>query len=182
MRGVFRSEPKFLAIFTNLDARRFSVRTKTPGGAPQFKCEAFCRQNRNSRQYLPIWMRGVFRSEPDLLAVFTNLNAKCLSVRTKIPGGMSQFQCEAFWVGTRIPGGAHQFGCEVFCRSGPNSLAVNTTLNARRSSVRTEIPGDIDQFKCEAFFGENRSPRRFSQFECGAFFRSEPKLPAVFNG
>ena len=74
---------------------------------------------------------------------------------------MSQFQCEAFWVRSRIPGGVHQFGCELFCRSGPNSLAVNTTLNARCSSVRTKIPGDIDQFKCEALVGQIQNSWRY---------------------
>ena len=133
----------------------------SPEAFPSVSKGRFFGQNRNSWRYFPGKMRGVFRSEPDLLAVYTNLNAKCLSARTKIPGGMSQFQREAFWVETRIPGGAHHSGCEVFCRPRPHSLAVNTTLKARRSSVRAEIPGDIVQFKCEAFFGQIQNPWRY---------------------
>ena len=65
MRGVRRSELKFLAAFSGLNARRFSARTEIPGGISLFKCE-----------------------------VFANLVARCLSGRTKIPGGIYQFGCE----------------------------------------------------------------------------------------
>ena len=48
MRGVFRSEPKSLAVFTSVNARRFSVRTEIPDGIYQCECEAFFGQNQNS--------------------------------------------------------------------------------------------------------------------------------------
>ena len=72
MRGAFRSEPKFLAEFTNVDARRYSVRTQIPGVNYQVECEVFlvrteipgdiyqskcgvsvCR-NKNSQQYVSV--------------------------------------------------------------------------------------------------------------------------------
>ena len=110
MRGVCRSELKFLAILPNFDAWRFSVKTKIPGdsyqfgrvaffrsepkfrGNYQFECEVFVGQNRNSWRYLPSWMRGVCRSEPRFLAMFPSLNAKGYSARTGIPGDIPQFK------------------------------------------------------------------------------------------
>ena len=53
MRGVFRAEPKFLAIFTSLNAGRFAVRNEIPGGISQFKREASVGQKRNSWRYIP---------------------------------------------------------------------------------------------------------------------------------
>ena len=115
MRGIFRSEPELTATFTSLNARRVSNRTKTPGDISQFKCEAFVGQNQNSWQIttfscaaffgqnrnfcrrLPIWMRGVFRPEPKLPAIFPSLNARCLSARTKSPGGVLRFECDVFF-------------------------------------------------------------------------------------
>ena len=179
MRGVCQSERKI------------------PGGIFYFGCEASVGQNENPWRYLPVRMRGVcrsepkplvlftrlharrFRSEPDLLAVFTNLNAMCLSVRTKIPGDISQFQREASWVRTRIPGSVFQFGRGAFCRSEPNFLAVNATLNARCSSVRTKIPGDIHQFKCEVLFGQIQSSWRYWPVKRRFVFRPDPKFLAI---
>ena len=97
MRCPFQSEPKFLATFSRLNARRFSVRTKTSGDIPQFKCEVFVGQGRNSWRYLPICLRGVLGSYPKCLAVFSDLNAMCVSARTEILGGFSQFKCEALF-------------------------------------------------------------------------------------
>ena len=77
-------------------ARRFSVRTEIPGGFSQFKCEAFVQQNQNSWRNLPVQMRGGFRSAPKFMAIFTILRARCLSVRTKIPGDIYQFGRGAF--------------------------------------------------------------------------------------
>ena len=79
----FQSGPKSLAIFTALNARRFSVRTEAPGGFFQFKCEALFGQGQNPRQYLPVEMRGAFGSEPDFLAIFPRVAA-------------GHFSCEAF--------------------------------------------------------------------------------------
>ena len=95
-RGVCRLEPKFLAVFSSLFARCLSARTKFPGSIYQFKCEVLLGQNQNSWRYLPIWARGVPRSESKFLAVFPSSNARCYSVRTRIPGSISQFQCEVF--------------------------------------------------------------------------------------
>ena len=53
-RGVIRPEPKFLPVFTNLHAMRFSVRTKVPGDIYQLKCEAPFGQNRNPWRRLPV--------------------------------------------------------------------------------------------------------------------------------
>ena len=108
-RGVVWSGPKFLAVFTNLNARRSSARTtflaifpnlnarrlsvrpRTPGNFKQFKCEAFFGKDQNSWRYFPIRMRGVCRSEPEYLTVSSSLNAKCFSGRTKNPSHVSQF-------------------------------------------------------------------------------------------
>ena len=95
-RGVCRLEPKFLAVFSSLFARCLSARTKFPGSIYQFKCEVLLGQNQNSWRYLPIWARCVPRSESKFLAVFPSSNARCNSVRTRIPGSISQFQCEVF--------------------------------------------------------------------------------------
>ena len=92
MRGVVRSEPKFLAIFPNLNAGRFSVRTGTPGDFFQFKCEVCVGQNQSSQQYVPVLMRGVCRSGPKFLAVFTDLHARSFSVRTEVL--RSSYHCE----------------------------------------------------------------------------------------
>ena len=111
-RGVFQSEPEFLAVFpslnarrfsikTNLNARRVSVRNKKPGGISQCECEAFFGQNQNSWRYFPVCMRGVFRPEPKFLAAFTSLNARCLSVRTIFPS----LNARCLSVRTKIPGG-----------------------------------------------------------------------------
>ena len=93
MRGVFQSEPKSPAIFSSLNARRYSVRTKIPGDVSQRYCEVCFGQNQNSRRYSPVYMRGVCRSEPKFLAVCTTLNARCLSVRTRNLGDISQSKC-----------------------------------------------------------------------------------------
>ena len=78
MRGVSRSEPKFLAIYTNLDVGRFSLRTKIPGDTFQLKCEAPLSQNQK------------------FLAIFTSRNVRRFSVRTEGPGGIFQFDCDVF--------------------------------------------------------------------------------------
>ena len=106
MRGAFRSEPKFLAVFTNVDARRYSVRTQIPGVNYQVGCEVFS------------WR------EPNFLAKYPRLNAGYLSVRTKIPSSTSQFEREApfgqnqdswryFSVGPETLGDYYQFEREV---------------------------------------------------------------------
>ena len=102
MRGVFRSEPKFLAIVTSLNAMCFSVRTRIPGGIPLLGRDAFFGQNRNS------WR-------------ISSLNAKRYAVRTEIPGGISSLNERRFSVSAIIPGGIYQFECEAFFGQDPNS-------------------------------------------------------------
>ena len=91
------SEPKLLAIFTNLHASRFSVRTKIPGDIFQFECEVVVGQNRSSWRYFPVRLLGASRPEPKFLAIVTDLDEWCLSVRTKIPGDINQWGREAFF-------------------------------------------------------------------------------------
>ena len=54
MRGAFWSGPKFLAIFTSLNAEYLSVRTEIPSSTSQFECEALFGQNQNSWRYFPV--------------------------------------------------------------------------------------------------------------------------------
>ena len=84
--GGFRSEPKFLAILRSLSARCYSV------GANIF------------------------------LTIFTSLDARCLSVRTKTPGETYESKREEFSARTKIPGGISQFKCEAFFDQNRNSL------------------------------------------------------------
>ena len=181
MRGVFRSEPKSLAIFFSLNTRRVSARTKIPCGVSQFECEALFGRNQNSWRYVPIWIRGAFWSEPKFLVIFTNLGARRFSVRTEIPGVLSQFECEVFV-------GQSQYSWRYFpvlirgvFWSEPKFLAVCTSLGAMRYSARTKMPGGIFQFECEVgtksswryvpirirvvFSARTETPGGFSQFE-----------------
>ena len=160
MRGVFRSEPKLLAILRSLNARRFSVRTGTPGNSYRFGCEVSVGQNPNSWQYLRICARGVFRSEPEFLAIFPSLNARCLSVATGTPGDIYRFGCEASFRQNPNSWQYLRICVRGFFRSEPKFLAIFTTLHARCLSVRTKIPGDISQFECEVFVGQNPNPWR----------------------
>ena len=91
LRGVIRSEPKSLAVCTNVNARRFSASAEIPGKCYQSKCEVCCGQNSNSRRYVPGKMRGAFWPEPKFLAILPSLDARRFSVRTEVPGGPSQF-------------------------------------------------------------------------------------------
>ena len=95
--AFFSSEPKLLAVFTNLNARRYSVGTETPGDISQSRCEAAFGQIPNSWRNLPVLTRRVFQSGPKSLAIFTALNARRFSVRTEAPGGFFQFKCEALF-------------------------------------------------------------------------------------
>ena len=165
MRGVFRSEPKFLAKITSSNARRFSASAKIPGGNYQFAREVFVGQNRNCWRYLPIWARGVCRLEPKFLAVYSSLVARCLSARTKFPRSIYQYKCEVLL-------GQNQSSWRylpIWARGVPPSeskfLAVFPSSNARRYSVRTRIPGSISQFQCEAFVGQDRNSWRCFQLE-----------------
>ena len=161
MRGAFRSEPKFLAIFTSLNARRISARSKVPGDIYQVECEAFFGHARNSSRYLPIWTRVFFQSEPKFLAIFTNSNARRVSVRTKIPGDFPQFKCGAFFGQNRNSWRYVPISIRDVTRWEPKSLAVSTSPNERRFSARTATPGNIYQFECEAFFGQNQNSWRY---------------------
>ena len=156
MRGVFLSEPKFLAIFPRLNARRFPVRTEIPGSIPQFKSEVFVGQNRNSWRRVPICLRGVFRSEPESLATFFSLNARCVSVRTEIPGDISQFEREAFFGHTRNSWWYFPVKMRGVSRPELKFLKIFPCLGARRFSGRTEMPGGISQCKCEVFVGPSQ--------------------------
>ena len=147
MRCVFRSDSKFLAMFSCVGARRSSVRTETPGRIPLFKCEAFLGRNQNSWRRFPVSMRGVFRSGPKLLAIFPDVHARGLSVRTTIPGNHYQFECEAL-LGQNRNSWRYLAVCarDVF-RSEPKFLAIFTNVAAMCYSVRTETPDGISQFK-----------------------------------
>ena len=147
MRGAFRSEPRFQAVFTSLNVRRFPVRTKFPGDNYQLECEAFFGQNRNSWRYFPVGMRGVCRSEPKCVAIVTSLDARYFAARTEIPGGIPQFKCEVFVSRNRNSWRPFLVRMRGVLRSGPKFLAVFASLNAGRFSVRTEIPGESSQFK-----------------------------------
>ena len=188
MRGVFRPERKFLAIFVISHAMCLSVRTKLPGNFFQFKCEASVCRNRNSSRYSPIWMRGVCPSEPKSLAIVTSLNARCLSVRANIRGNISRFKCVAFVSQNRNPGRYLPLWMRGVFRSEPKFLAILPSLRARRLSVGTEIPGNSYQFEFEVFVSQNpnswqitnlharclsvrtKIPGGFSQFECEVLF------------
>ena len=146
-------EPKFLAAFSEFYARRFSVATEIPDDSFQCKCDvsvsqnriswhsyqkkcgAFVGQDRNSWRYFPVQRRGVCRSEPKSLAVFSDLNAMGYSVRTEIPGGIYQFECEAFCGQNKNPRQYFPVKMRGVCRSEPEFLAVFTSVNARSYSV-----------------------------------------------
>ena len=66
-------------------------------------------------------MRGVFRSELEFLATFTNLHATRFSVRTKIPGGVFQFGFAAFFPPEPKFRANRQFKCEAFFGQNRNS-------------------------------------------------------------
>ena len=142
MRGVCWAEPNFLAIVTSLNARRFSVRTKTPGGISQFESDV---RAGNSWRYFPIWIRGVFRSGPKFLAVFPSLNARCFSVRTETPGDISQFKCEVSVGQDPNTWRSSPIWMRGVVRSEPKFLAIFTGLNARRFAARPKTPGSILQ-------------------------------------
>ena len=157
MWGVCQPEPKFLAIFTNFDARRLSVITDISGNSFRFKCESLFGQSRNPWRSFPIWMRGVSRSEPKFLEVFPSWSSRRLSVEAKIPGCLYHFDREVCsghnqnswrFLPVRFRG--------VF-RSKPKFAAVFSSANARCYSVRTKTPGNSNQFVCEAFFSQNRN-------------------------
>ena len=156
-RGVFRSEPKFLAAFPSLGARCLSVSTKIPGDISQCACEVFVRQNQNAWRFSPVSTRGVFRPEPKFLAARSRLNARSFLVRTKIPGGVPQFECEAFFGQNQNSWQYIPVQVRGVFRPDPKFLAIVTCLNARRVSVRTEIPGAFPQFQCEVFVGQSRN-------------------------
>ena len=164
VQGDCRSEPKCLAILSNLNARRFSFRTKIPGGISQFDCVALFSQNRNTRQSVPVKMRGACRPEPEFLAVFTSVNARSYSARTAIPGDISQFECE-------VVVGQNQNTWRYFpvqmrgvFRAEPKFLAIFISLNAGRFAVRNKVPGGISQFKREASVRQNRNSWRCIPF------------------
>ena len=168
MRCVFWSEPKFLAVFSILNS-------KTPGSVSQLKCEVPVSQNQKSWRYVPVYMRGVTRLEPKFLAIISSLRARCLSVRTRIPGSIPQFKCAAFSVRTKFVGGISQCKCGasfgqdrnawryspvstwgVF-RPEPKFLVIFSSLNARCFSVRTKMFGGFAQFECEACFSRGQN-------------------------
>ena len=99
-------------------------------------------------------MRGGFRTEQKLLAVFPSINARLFSVGTETPGGVFQFKCEAF-VGQN-PNSWQLFPvwARVVFLSELKFLAVFPSLFARRFSVGAEIPRDVSQFKCLVFLGQ----------------------------
>ena len=132
MRVAFRSEPKPLAIFSNLHARYFLVE-----------------------------IRGACRSKPKFLDVCTISIARCVPVRTKIPGDFYQFGSEAFFGQNRNSWRYFPARRRGVILSEPKLLATVTSLYARRFSVRTEIPSIIPQFTYEAFCEQDRNSWRF---------------------
>ena len=143
-RGVFRSEPKFLAKYSSVNARRLSARPEIPGDIYQFGCVR------------------VFQSGPNFLVIFPRSNAMSFSVRTKVPGDFPQDECEAFFGQNQNSLRYFQIRMRGVVWSGPKFLAACPSLNAKRFLVRTEIPGDISQFEFAASFGQNQNPwRRF---------------------
>ena len=107
-------------------------------------------------------MRGVLQAKSKPLAIFPNLNVRCLSVRTKIPGDISQFGCEVFfgqdqnsWRYLPVKMRGHL--------SEPKFLAVFPSLNGRR------------------FFSRGQNSSRYLPVWMRGVFRSEPKLLAVFT-
>ena len=177
MRGVCRSEPKFLAIFTNLNARRSSVRTEIPGDIYPFEREVFFSQNSNSWQQLPVRTRGVILSEPESLAIFPSLNERRFSADAEIPGGIYQFGRESFFGQNR---NAWQFlpmrMRDVF-QSGPKFLATVTNMNATSFSARTKILGDVPQSSREASVCQNQNSQQYVPVLMRGGFRSGPKSP-----
>ena len=143
--GCVPARTEMIGGIYQVECEVFSARTEIPGDIAQSKREASVGQNRNSWRYVPIRMRGVCRSEAKFLAILTRLNAGYVPARTKIPGGIYQFECEVF-------------------RSGTKFLAMSTSLNARRLSVRIEIPGNIPQFAREALFRQNQNYWRHLPF------------------
>ena len=158
MRGVLRPGPKFLAVCSNLNARRLSVRTKAPGSIHHFECEVFVSGNQSLWRYFPVLLRGVSRPEPKFLVMFSSLNARRFAARTKIPGDVFQFDCEAFFGQDRNSWRYLPMRMRGVCRSEPKPPAVFSNLNARCPSVRTEIPSSCSQFKCMVFVGQNQNP------------------------
>ena len=119
-RGTFQPGPKFLALLSSVNARRYFVRTEIRGGIFQFLCKALFGRDQNFWRYFPVYVRGVCRLEPQPLAIFTNLNARRYSVRTEVPGNTYQFKCEAFSVRTEIPGDISQAEREAFFGQNQN--------------------------------------------------------------
>ena len=163
MRGVCRSEPKYLAVSSSLNAKCFSVRTKNPSHVSQFECDVLCCQNHISLRRFPIWMRGVCLSEPKFLAGSPSVNSRFFSVGAKIPGRDCRFECEVLFSQNRNSWRSLPIRMRCVCRSGPKFLAMFNSLNARCFSVRTAIPGGIPQFKCEGLSVRAAVPGCISQ-------------------
>ena len=153
MRGVFRPEPKFLAVFPSLNARCYSVRTEIPVGIFQFKCEAFFGQNQNCWQYF----LAIFQSEPEFLAIFINLNARRYSAGTEIPGNSYQFECEVFVSQNQIS----QFDYEVFVGQDQNSWRRFLVLIRGVFRPGPKFLGIFSQFEYEVLVGQNQNPWRY---------------------
>ena len=71
-------------------------------------------------------MLGVTRSEPKFLAAFPGSNAGRYSVRTRIPGSISQFQCEVFVGQDQKFLAIFPVGVRGVCQSEPKALSVRT--------------------------------------------------------
>ena len=103
-----------------------------PGGVFMFDCEALSGQKKNSWRFSP--------------GVLPNLNAMCLSIRTKLPGDISKSKSEVFVGQNRNPWQYLPVLMRGVCRSETKFLATFTGLNAMCLSVGTKIPGDFAQF------------------------------------
>ena len=114
-------------------------------------------------------MLGVIRSEPVFLAIFSSLSATCFSVRTQVPGSISQFECKVFLGQDRNAWRYSPTWMRGAFRSEPKFLAISASVNAMRFSARTKIPGDIYQIECAAFSARTAIAGETSQSKCGAF-------------
>ena len=104
MRGVRRPEPKFPAVFSSLNARRVSVRTPIPGNSYQFEWEVFVGQTQHAPRWRPDCMRGVCRSEPGFLAIFTSVTRTVFQSEPKFLAAFTTLDLGRFSVSAEIPG------------------------------------------------------------------------------
>ena len=102
-------------------------------------------------------MRGPFQAELKFLATSSGLNAMSCAVRTKVPGGISQFECEAFIGQNHSSGRRSPIQMRGVFQSGPKFLAACSSFSEGRFSVGNKIPGGLYQSECEALSSQNQN-------------------------